>query len=86
MRAVQLGQMPQSATIEERLTWIERALHELEFASQEEIVFDLLSIYTLTNIPDPPDRTLSGTETTAADIAAVLTTVLADLKARAFRK
>ncbi len=85
MRAIQFGQFPPNASVDEKLNWIVHALHEIEIASHEEQAFAIADAFTLTNIPDPPDRSLSGTESGAANIAAVLATLLADLKAREFR-
>ena len=85
MRAVQLALISPEASIDDKLDWMMRSLREIEIASHEEVVFELADPFTLTNIPDPPDRSLSGTESGAANIAAVLTTLLADLKAREFR-
>jgi len=97
MRKLALGKPPSSPpplnlssssrleALEKKVEWLINSINEIQIASYEEIVGELADAYTVTNIPDPPDRALSGTETTAADIAAVLATLISDLKARAFR-
>jgi hypothetical protein len=84
MRPVSLGPLPPGAGTDQKLDWIIRSLREIENASAEDAIavadsYSANSTFTIT-------RQLNVTSPTAANIAAVLASFLADLRKRGVKK
>lgn len=73
MRPVHIG-----SAAGDKKAWVERALAEIERASQEERFIDIADAYTVENFT--PTRTLDAATATAGDIADFLATLITDLK------
>jgi len=84
MRPVSLGPLPPGATSDQKLDWIIRALREIENASAEDAIAVADSYGA--NSTYPTTRQLNVTSPTAANIAAVLASFLADLRKRGVKK
>lgn len=63
------------------IEWIVQALHEIERASFEELPGEVFDQFVITNLAAPV-RTLDVSTATTADIAAVLGTLIQDMKKR----
>jgi hypothetical protein len=84
MRQVSLGPLPPGASTEQTLDWLIRAVREFENASTEDPIavadsYGANSAFTVT-------RQVNVTSPTAANIAAVLASFLADLRKRGIHK
>ena len=84
MRPVSFGPLPPAATTDQKLDWIIRSLREIENASAEDAIAVADSYGA--SAPFTPTRQLNVTAPTAANIAAVLASFLADLRKRGVKK
>jgi hypothetical protein len=82
MREVTLGQ-PGVSDAEAWKKWVERALNEIELASQEDVAM-IASDFTVSNYT--ATRTLNAGTATLADIANVLCTLISDLQNRGSKR
>jgi hypothetical protein len=84
MRPVSLGPLPPAAGTDQKLDWIIRSLREIENASAEDAIA-VADSYSANSV-FPTTRQLNVTAPTAANIAAVLASFLADLRKRGVKK
>ena len=84
MRPVSFGPLPPTASADQKLDWIIRSLREIENASAEDAIA-VADSYSA-NSTFTPTRQVNVTSPTAANIAAVLASFLADLRKRGVKK
>jgi hypothetical protein len=84
MRQVSLGPLAPNATTDQKLDWIIRSLREFENASTEEAeaVFDSYS----SDVAPTTTRQVNVTTPTTANLAAVLASLIADMRKRGINK
>ena len=84
MRPISLGALSSQASTDDKLDWCIRAVHEIARASNEDafVVFDSYS----TNAAPPITRTLNVSSPTSQNLAAVLGSLIADLKRRGVKR
>lgn len=81
MRSLLFGAKPHpTATVEEKIEWIMRALTEVQNASNEPDALDIAQNYTVDNVTTT--RTYDANSTDADELADVLGTFLQDLRKR----
>jgi hypothetical protein len=84
MRPVSFGPLPPAASADQKLDWIIRSLREIENASAEDAIA-VADSYSA-NSTFTPTRQVNVTSPTAANIAAVLASLLVDLRKRGVKK
>jgi hypothetical protein len=84
MRPVAFGPLPFNAGTEQKIDWIVRALQEIELASNEDPIAVADSYGTDTSFTTT--RILNVTSPTAANLAAVFASFIADLQRRGINK
>jgi len=84
MRPISLGPLPPGAGTDQKLDWIIRSLREIETASVEDAiaVFDSYS----SDVPPTPTRQVNVTTPAASNLAAVLASLIADMRKRGVKK
>jgi hypothetical protein len=84
VRAVSLGALASNASADEKLAWCIRAIHEIARASNEDAVavFDSYAV----NAAPVTTRTLNVSSPTPQNLAAVLGSLIADLKRRGVKR
>jgi hypothetical protein len=84
MRAVSLGPQPPLDDVQATLRWLVQSMREIENASGEEPIA-VADSYS-SDIPATPTRQVNVTSPTAANLAAVLASFIADLQRRGINK
>jgi hypothetical protein len=84
MRQVSLGPLAPNATVQQTLDWLVLAVREFENASTEEpvAVFDSYS----SDVAPTTTRQVNVTTPTTANLAAVLASLIADMRKRGINK